>query len=230
MVRSVLARLAATSMLMLPIAIPPGAQAEVPLPTGSYLDSCKVVSFDQATGELAANCQGKPVGMFGLATPDTSRMNVQGCKEGTIWNDNRQLYCITDSAWGNDRVIPQGSYISTCTDRKVVGGALLVAVCGAPGGSSRNASLDLRNCVWAGDISNYNGSLTCQRPPLTSATTLGRAIDSEKDSDVVKPALIEPGMVKPVMIAPIVPVEPSAAESEEVGKKKKRRRDRGERG
>ena len=230
MVRSVLARLAATSMLVLPIVIPPGARAEVPLPTGSYLDSCKVVSFDAATGDLAANCQGKPVGMFGLATPDTSRMNVQGCKEGTIWNDNRQLYCEAGSAWGNERVIPKGSYIATCTDRKVVGGGLLTAVCGAPGGSSRNASLDLRNCVWGGDISNYNGSLTCQRPPLSSATMLGRALDSGKDSDVVKPALVEPGMVKPVTIAPLTTVEPSAPEEEDGKKKKKRRRDRGERG
>jgi hypothetical protein len=209
---------------------PTAATAQgIPLPTGSYLKTCRVVSFDQATGDLAVNCEGPAVGMFGHGTPDTSRMNVRGCKEGTIWNDQRQLYCLSPTAWGDDRIIPPGSYIDTCTDRKVVGGGLLVATCGAPNGGSVNASLDLRPCTWGKDITNNNGHLTCTGPLATalSGSILNSAAKSEPE--VVKPVAVEPGLVKPVTIAPVAPaVEASPTDAKE-GRKKKRK-DRGERG
>jgi hypothetical protein len=202
--------------------------ADIPLPTGSYLQSCKVVSFDTATGDLAANCDGPPVGMFGLGTPETSHMNVRGCKEGTIWNDQRQLYCLAAEAWGNDRRIPDGSYIATCTDRKVVGGALLTAVCDNGNGVPKNASLDLRTCIWGGDISNNGAILNCQRPPLKPE--LGGPL-TVPGQGVAKPVAIEPGVVKPVTVAPLTPApDETVGEKDERDKKKKRRRERGERG
>jgi hypothetical protein len=206
---------------------PTASAADIPLPTGSYLQSCKVVSFDPATGDLAANCDGPAVGMFGLGTPDTSHFNVQGCREGTIWNDQRQLYCFAASAWGNDRVIPSGSYIATCTDRKVVGGALLTAVCDNGNGIGRNASLDLRGCVWGGDISNNGATLNCQRPPLQPALGGGLAVPAQP---LVKPVTVEPGVVKPVMIAPLAPAAEGATEDKADGKKRKKHKERGERG
>lgn len=205
----------------------PAIAADIPLPTGSYLQTCKVVSFDQATGDLAANCEGPKVGMFGLGTPDTSHMNVRGCKEGTIWNDRRQLYCLSAQPWGNDRVIPAGSYIDTCTDRKVLANGLLVATCGTPAGISKNASLDLRACNWGKDISNRNGTLDCER---TFSTAIGTSRVSGGDSDEaapVKPVAVEPGVVKPVTIAPIAPTGDGTTSDT---KGRKRKRDRGERG
>lgn len=216
-----------SALVIAGIGASPAAAADMPLPTGSYLKSCKVLSFDSATGALSADCSGENVSIFD-GRPSTPAFNVTGCKEGTIWNDNRQLYCEAASAWGNDRVIPAGSYIGTCTDRKVVGGALLVAECGMPGGKSRNASLDLRNCVWGGDISNYNGTLLCQTPPLTAAVP-AQALGSLPAQPVVKPVAIEP-LVKPVEIAPLAPSDPAATEDERGGDKKKKRRARGERG
>lgn len=215
------------------IASPAAKAADIPLPTGSYLQSCKVVSFDAATGALSADCDGENVSIF-EGRPGTSTFNVTGCKEGTIWNDNRQLYCQAAGAWGSDRVIPQGSYIATCTDRKVVGGALLVAQCGMPGGSSKNASLDLRSCVWGGDISNSNGNLRCQLQPLTSAVA-AQALNPANSAGatgapLVKPVEIQP-LVKPVVIAPLPEDSPAATDDAAgPGKKKKRRRERGERG
>jgi hypothetical protein len=190
-----------------------------------------LVSFDQSSGELAADCEGPSVGMFGHGTADTSHMNVRGCKEGTIWNDQRQLYCLSAEAWGNDRVIPPGSYIDTCTDRKVVGGALLTARCGAPDGVSFNASLDLRPCTWGKDIYNNRGQLTCTGPMATALSPKFRVSDQSQGDGVVKPVAVEPGGVKPVTIAPLAPTEPSTTDDATSSeKKKKRRRDRGERG
>lgn len=220
------------AMILVSTGMPePALAADIPLPTGSYLQSCKVVSFDAATGDLAANCEGPAVGMFGLGTPDTSHMNVRGCREGTIWNDQRQLYCLSSEAWGNDRVIPPGSYIETCTDRKVVGGALLTAVCGNDQGASANASLDLRTCKWGGDIANWHGGLGCTHEGQGALSTqFKNAVAGGSQPDVVKPVAVEPGAVKPVTIAPLAPSEPAATADTPAEKRKKRRRDRGERG
>lgn len=209
------------------------ARAEVPLPTGSYLSSCKVVSFDASTGALSAECGGENVSIF-QSRPGTSNFNVIGCKEGSIWNDNRQLYCYAASEWGNDRVIPPGSYIASCTDRKVVGGALLTAVCDNGNGVSQNASLDLRTCKWGGDVWNMGARLGCTSSAASAGAIAAQAMPVSpfaSSPGVVKPVLVEPGVVKPVLIAPLAPADPAATEEESDGKKKKRRRgERGERG
>lgn len=202
------------------------ALAGTPLPTGSYLQTCKVISFDHASGALQAYCEGPSQGLF--SRPETPPFNVTGCQEGSIWNDARQLYCIAATPWGNDRVIPPGSYIDTCTDRKVIGGALLVAQCGTPSGDSRNASLDLRNCTWGRDIGNYAGSLDCERDLRTAIPE--RVFTGKTTGGVVRPVAVEPGLIKPVMIAPLAPAPGSTSEGKGDGKKKKDKKERGERG
>lgn len=215
-------------LVSMAVAAPAIGSETIPLPTGSYLQSCKVVSFDQSTGDLAANCEGPAVGMFGHGTPDTSTMNIRGCKEGTIWNDQRQLYCLAPTAWGNDRVIPPGSYIDTCTDRKVISGALLVAQCGTAGGESENASLDLRKCTWGRDIVNSNGTLSCDID--IHALIPERVFSGEQASGVVKPVAVEPGVVKPALVAPLAPAPGGTTGSTREDRKKKRKSERGERG
>lgn len=199
----------------------PASAADIPLPTGSYLESCKVISFDAATGALQAECDGPSQGLF--SRPETPPFNVTGCKEGTIWNDARQLYCFAAAPWGNERVIPRGSYIATCTDRRVIAGALLTARCQNDSGETLNASLDLRPCIWGGDIANYHGGLGCERKALPAnafSTTLNGSTSQGSKGAVVKPVAVEPGVVKPVLVAPLAPP----------AEEKKKKKDKGERG
>jgi len=156
-------------------------------------------------------------------------MNITGCKEGTIWNDQRQLYCLSGSAWGAGRAIPDGSYIRTCTDRQIVGGALLTARCDNGNGVAVNASLDLRPCDWGKDISNVGGALRCGMTLQPSMAPIGTIADQNGSDAVAKPVPVEPGLVKPVTIGPLAPADEGTTEDKNTGKKKKRR-DRGERG
>ena len=65
-------------------------------------------------------------------------------------------------------MIPQGSYIQSCTDISVSGNKL-TAICEAKGYTVRTTLKEIDLCV--GDISNDNGNLTCQKsgnvPPGT---------------------------------------------------------------
>ena len=231
-IRWELGLLASFAFLLDFLLVAPATAADVPLPTGSYLQSCKVVSFNRDTGDLSASCDGPAVGMFGLGTPETSTFNVKGCREGTIWNDRRQLYCFADSAWGNDRVIPKGSYIETCTDRKIIGGALLTAVCDNGNGVPNNASVDLRNCQWGADISNSGGRLLClsNSPGMAVSRMSGSLLGGQSGAGVAKPVTVEPGVVKPALLAPAPPAGEGPAGEDSASKKKKKRREPGQRG
>ena len=193
--------------------------AAAPVPSGSYLDSCKGVSFDPATNLLRANCiSANEGGQFEIAT---SPLDTSNCAEGSIWNDDGQLYCLAKAAWGKGATVPPGSYIATCTQRSVVNDVLM-AQCGRPGGESSHSALNLKECRWGGDISNQNGVLTCE-PAMVQLAPVEAAPGG------VKLAPVEPGIVKPVGIAPVPPADASAAPDDGDSKKKKRR-NRGERG
>lgn len=196
------------------------------VPSGSYLNSCKDVSFDPATNILTADCERSRSGaLIEGEKLQTTPFNITGCAEGSIWNDNNMLYCLTAEAWGHDHVIPKGSYIDTCTNRRVVNN-VLIAECGSSSGS-RTGELNLDGCRWGGDISNNHGRLQCE---AIIAGVGARDADASQPTQVVKPVAVEPGLVKPVAIVPLTPADPTATEDATADKKKKRRRDRAERG
>ena len=196
------------------------------VPAGSYLNSCRDVSFNPATNLLDALCDfNDPGGLMAKGEPVKGPpFNVTGCVENSIWNDNGQLYCFTDKAWGRDRVIPRGSYIATCTRRRVVNNVLL-AECDDSNDDTHFAQLNLNGCKWGGDISNDNGRLKCE----SMLATHTHEFQPSAPAPLVKPVAVEPAVVKPVTVTPLDPADPSATD-DPGGEKRKKRRSREERG
>jgi hypothetical protein len=196
--------LAGVSMLLL-LPAPAQAQGGGMVPGGSYLNSCKDVQFDPATNLLSATCDfNDPGGLWAKGEPVRGApFNVTGCADNSIWNDNGSLYCLASKPWGHGRVIPKGSYIDTCSVRRVVNN-VLIAECGYEDGKSRSTEVNLNGCKWGGDISNDNGALKCESVigGLTHEFT-------PTPDEVVKPVAVEPAVVKPVEVLPAVPVAPS---------------------
>ena len=226
MLRRIFGCFAASLMLSLGLLSASPARAEGSyVPAGSYLNSCKDVSFDPATNVLTADCERSRSGsLFEGEKLRTQPFNITGCAENSIWNDNNMLYCLTSKPWGQEHVIPNGSYIQTCSDRRVINN-VLIAQCGDGHGNSRSATLDLNSCKWGGDISNDHGALRCE--PVIAG--VAKQLVPPESAPLVKPVAVEP-LVKPVTIAPIEPADSSESDKNEGSAKKKRRGKRGERG
>ena len=213
-------------LLCLVALIPSTPAYAAPVPSGSYLDSCKGVAYDPATHLLSANCISADEG--GQFEIGTSPLDTTDCAEGSIWNDDGQLYCLAATAWGKGTTIPKGSYINTCTRRSVMNN-VLIAECGRRGSGSLHANLNLNERRWGGDISNDDGILKCETAALRMAP-IGAPAGGTGASPLVKPVDIAP-MVKPEIIpAPPTPEPAAASDSADGEKKRKKKRDRGERG
>jgi hypothetical protein len=188
------------------------------VPGGSYLDTCKNVSFDPATNVLHATCQGNERhGFEGERVHSSDGLNISGCVPNSIYNDDGDLYCFTAKPWGEGFVIPDGSYRASCARSHVVNN-VLIANCDMTNDDTLTAELNLNECRWGGDISNYHGSLQCEK--LAAAEGAG--------APLVKPALVTPSVVKPVTIAPVEPATGGTTTDAKEGRKK--RREKGERG
>jgi hypothetical protein len=118
---------------------------------------------------------------------------------------------------------------------------VLMAKCGTGSGSAYQATLNLNDCEWGGDISNQHGVLRCQTKaltakslmPTTQATEGSQSLGASalKPEGETKPLIVPQGIVQPVTLAPIPPGGSSEASDEDSGKKKKKKKhDRGERG
>ena len=77
--------------------------------------------------------------------------------------------------------LPQGSYLQSCRDARLVGGTLL-AMCRQPDGEYWGTSglAEIRNCV--GDIVNRSGALDCERGPLFGSSAKKSAIPKRRDA------------------------------------------------
>lgn len=199
------------------------------VPGGSYLNSCKDVRYDPATHMLSADCErNAPGGLMAQGEKvDRPPLNISGCAENSIWNDDGDLYCLAAKPWGYGHVVPKGSYIETCSNRRVVNNVLL-AECGTGSEGSRTTELNLNGCTWGADISNNHGQLECQ-PVIGSAAREFQPSGSEPETGgLVKPVTVQP-LVKPVAISPAEPAS-SPPTGDKKGRNKKDRKDRGERG
>lgn len=132
---------------------PAGAAAP---PSGSYLQSCGVQSFDGRI--LAAFCapeQGH--------VRNPSNIDVSQCGE-PVFNRDGGLQCFArQGSWGSGRAVPHGSYIDSC--RNVFVGPNqndLIAECKNRDGRYFPTNLPLRGCRRGGPIDNDNGQLVCR--------------------------------------------------------------------
>lgn len=198
--------------------VPARAEPAAMVPGGSYLDTCKNVRFDPATGRLDADCEATPRGAWeGEAVRSGDPFYVTGCTPNSIFNANGDLYCYADRPWGKDRVIPQGSYLASCAHSRVVNNVLM-ARCDDSSDDAHSADLNLNECRWGGDISNNQGSLACEKVAGGAAAPL------------VKPVAIAP-VTKPVTIAPVAAGPGGGtAPAEPRDREKRKKRERGERG
>lgn len=219
------------------------APSSANVPGGSYLESCKYVQYDPDTATVHAACNRGSGGIFGEGEPVVRQYDVAGCKAGTIWNDHGDLYCIAEQPWGHGRVIPNGSYINSCSARRVENN-VLIAECGKSGSGTRYSSLNLLNCDWSQDISNQNGNLSCV-PGSTPAVEPKKFMPIDLISAPPPTPILRPVQVAPAVesMSTVVPAdEPGstgeADEKEQAGektgkkerKRKKRRHGPGERG
>lgn len=166
---------ARTAAVLLTIGLPCAAHAS-PVPSGSYLRSCRSADVD-AHGVLSALCDDGKVHIFAKAHNRTF-LDLRNCRNHQdIENRNGQLRCISraiessSSVTGNTLTIrtrekvPYGSYLRSCRNVTMIG-LSLSAECGTGAGlfgKKHNwTSIDLSTCPQnRRDISNRKGRLTC---------------------------------------------------------------------
>lgn len=148
-------RLAGFGAVLFAFAVLP-ASAE-PVPPGSYLQSCRDVRV--VAGWLKAECQDRR-GRWVEATTVPS-----WCAKGNdIANEDGRLTCKASSnpsSPGLGERPPQGSYMATCRDVRMVAG-WLKATCQDRNGRWVDATTTPSWCSSGRDIANVDGRLTCR--------------------------------------------------------------------
>ncbi len=150
-------KLFALAVALLGLSILPAAAQQVP--AGSYLSSCRDVR--EVAGWLKASCQDRSGRWVEANTA------ISWCAPGNdIANEDGRLVCKTAPAqgaapaFGSERP-PNGSYMSSCRDIRMVAG-WLKATCQ----DSRGRWVDSNTAAsWCGpgrDIANVDGRLTCR--------------------------------------------------------------------
>ncbi|AIY42374.1 Cyanovirin-N domain protein [Collimonas arenae] len=125
------------------------------LPPGTYLQSCRDIRI---RGDVLEAVCGS-----GNGNVRTS-ISLYSCRSGSFENINGNLQCTGGGGGGggrNNRDLPPGSYLQSCSDISIRGG-VLEASCG--GGDNRRvrSSVSLSSCR-SGSFSNINGYLQCDR-------------------------------------------------------------------
>ncbi|HSG30229.1 MAG TPA: CVNH domain-containing protein [Thermodesulfobacteriota bacterium] len=117
------------------------------VPRGSYLDSC--ISASKRYGELKAMCR-----TINGELKETTLNDTSDCT-ADISNNDGNLTCERTAE------LPAGSYLQTCTNPSL-DDTRLTALCEKRGGGNRSTTLEeIDRCT--GDISNYDGYLTCRK-------------------------------------------------------------------
>lgn len=124
------------------------------LPQGSYLQSCKYISFN---GEnLSATCSNT------VGYPIKSTLGIGACDDGsTISNVHGHLSCDKLSS-----LVPQGSYLQSCKYISL-SGQTLSATCSNTIGEPIKSTLGLGACDSGSTVSNEHGHLVCDRMSST---------------------------------------------------------------
>ncbi|MEO6921124.1 MAG: CVNH domain-containing protein [Collimonas sp.] len=125
------------------------------LPPGSYRQSCSDIRIRGDV--LEATCGGDNGGR-------RTSISLYSCRSGNFENINGNLQCSGGGGRDdgrNNRDLPPGSYLQSCSDISLRGG-VLAASCG--GGNNRRiqSSVSLSSCR-SGSFSNINGYLQCDR-------------------------------------------------------------------
>jgi hypothetical protein len=160
--RAALASLA----LLLAIWLPARAMAQngTAAPPGSYLSSCKEISYIK--NEIVAKCETGKVyndGAFDTGTEvrnyERTAIKVDHCnKSGDISNYYGDLVCT--STLPTD-VAPGGSYLQSCRSPHVLDGLLIVRC----KDEYRNSYLNLAQCDTSKPVANISSQLICAPKP-----------------------------------------------------------------
>ncbi|WP_211441814.1 CVNH domain-containing protein [Collimonas humicola] len=122
-------------------------------PPGSYRQSCRDIIVRR--GVLEATC-GNGNGSVRTSTA------LYSCRSGNFENINGNLQCAGGRDHGrNNRDLPPGSYLQSCSDIGVRNG-VLEASCGGSGNRRVQSSVSISSCR-SGSFSNINGYLQCDR-------------------------------------------------------------------
>jgi hypothetical protein len=114
------------------------------LPPGNYSESC--YDCTMSFGQLKCWCNDRN------RSRRFTTMTMDSCN-GTVRNNYGVLECVPS--------LPQGSYLSSCSNCVLSNGTLSCS-CRNADGFSRGSSLNVRFC--RDSVSNQNGSLTCGEP------------------------------------------------------------------
>jgi CVNH domain len=115
-----------------------------PPPNGSYRQSCE--NSHMQGGTLLSTCRDR-----GGALHQTQLADVNHCV-GDIFNDNGTLQCSRGAP-------PPGTYTRSCSEISVNNGTLHANCRDSAGGVHPTQLANFARCV--GDISNFDGELTC---------------------------------------------------------------------
>lgn len=142
-----------------------GGGMQLPLPAGSYRQSCQNVSMRGSV--LRGRCQSSNGGLV------ASRLDIRSCPpRSQVGNINGNLVCQGGGYGGGYRpgggynpgfagTLPAGSYQQSCRNLRM-DGAYLRGACQYPnGGYNNNASVNVSRCRPGSPINNVNGFLEC---------------------------------------------------------------------
>lgn len=150
------------------VCVTPKRQSNVNLPSGSWLNSCNSSQATFSNGVLKAFCN-KSNSIGGV---NASLDYANNCKpNSSVKFENGELICYTENNSSNGGFnptpnntdnLPSGNWISSCDVRgATMRGTILIADCKNSTGSYASVALDLKNCGNNVEVSNTNGSLTC---------------------------------------------------------------------